>query len=601
VSVNGSNMTLGQNNNAQGTSIIESGVLAIRNTHNIAGDGQNDTNTVGTIIMGLSGGGTNSPLITVQGGNTELGHGGEGTFTMESGRYQQLSDNLVLGQGDRGVAVFNMNGGFLDLTNDMNFNRGNGTFNHNGGDVRTRDLRLGATNGTFPNQNATYNYSGSGILDPRHLRVAESENGTFNHEAGAFATRGHLLIAGNNGNASQTRDGSTGIYNFGINAASMLTVAGGNFEVGRTTGASGTFNHLAGDVVVSDQNLNGNDHNLVIGQYVNSRGTYNLTDPNGTLTLNRFDDGGLLNFNAGIGVLNQDAGTVTLNGGLINLGNNAAASNQYNMAGGSLIIRSVVINTGLDFRNNGHDTFNLSGGLLDLGGGRIHYGNRTGTNAFNFTGGTLMDVAIFDGDLDQQGGTLSIGGSIGTMLIQQGAQQGMSGNYSLAAAGTLDIEIDGTSGAGVTNGHDRLTVNGDVNLDGNLNLQVNYTINHGDSFVILENAGPNPVNGTFAGLPEGASLPNGLIISYTGGDGNDVELSAAELVGVVPAPQGGGALQLNFSGLPGTNYVVEYADNTVFPPYTWIALGNLTAGPDGAFSINRTPATASELYRARTP
>ena len=47
---------------------------------------------------------------------------------------------------------------------------------------------------------------------------------------------------------------------------------------------------------------------------------------------------------------------------------------------------------------------------------------------------------------------------------------------------------------------------GSVTLGGNLNvsLGVGYTPSPGDSFVIVNNEGANPISGTFNGLPEGA-------------------------------------------------------------------------------------------------
>jgi autotransporter-associated beta strand protein len=52
----------------------------------------------------------------------------------------------------------------------------------------------------------------------------------------------------------------------------------------------------------------------------------------------------------------------------------------------------------------------------------------------------------------------------------------------------------------------------------------------GQSVTLIDNLGTNPITGTFAGLPEGATLTaNGqeFTISYVGGDGNDVVLTPA--------------------------------------------------------------------------
>jgi hypothetical protein len=79
---------------------------------------------------------------------------------------------------------------------------------------------------------------------------------------------------------------------------------------------------------------------------------------------------------------------------------------------------------------------------------------------------------------------------------------------------------------------DRLQVRGSVAIDGaTLNVvSLGERTRPGDDFVIIANDGRDPVRGTFAGLPEGATLtaPGGgkLRISYKGGPGdNDVVLT----------------------------------------------------------------------------
>jgi hypothetical protein len=54
----------------------------------------------------------------------------------------------------------------------------------------------------------------------------------------------------------------------------------------------------------------------------------------------------------------------------------------------------------------------------------------------------------------------------------------------------------------------------------------------GNPFVMIDNDGVDPIAGTFAGLPEGATISNGpgnfnYVISYIGGTGNDIVLTAA--------------------------------------------------------------------------
>ena len=63
----------------------------------------------------------------------------------------------------------------------------------------------------------------------------------------------------------------------------------------------------------------------------------------------------------------------------------------------------------------------------------------------------------------------------------------------------------------------------------NLSLLDGYVVHKGDTFTIIDNKSTTPVKGTFDGLAEGAEvIVNGAVfkISYTGGDGNDVVLTA---------------------------------------------------------------------------
>lgn len=71
-----------------------------------------------------------------------------------------------------------------------------------------------------------------------------------------------------------------------------------------------------------------------------------------------------------------------------------------------------------------------------------------------------------------------------------------------------------------------------IDLDGQLNLFFVYGFRPqpGNTFEIITNTGGNPINGTFANAPEGSVL-NGFCdvqfrITYIGGDGNDVVLTA---------------------------------------------------------------------------
>jgi len=79
---------------------------------------------------------------------------------------------------------------------------------------------------------------------------------------------------------------------------------------------------------------------------------------------------------------------------------------------------------------------------------------------------------------------------------------------------------------------DLLTVYGDVSLDGGTLNVLLGSIQEGGRWLILSNEGQNAIDGTFTNLSEGAlfySPDNGVLglrITYGGGDGNDIELTA---------------------------------------------------------------------------
>jgi len=86
-----------------------------------------------------------------------------------------------------------------------------------------------------------------------------------------------------------------------------------------------------------------------------------------------------------------------------------------------------------------------------------------------------------------------------------------------AATDTDNTNPDVTLGD--TNGSPTLTVS----------LYDGYKINKGDQFMIINNLSKTDVKGTFANLPEGATFKVGtavFAITYKGGDGNDVVLTA---------------------------------------------------------------------------
>jgi hypothetical protein len=236
-------------------------------------------------------------------------------------------------------------------------------------------------------------------------------------------------------------------------------------------------------------------------------------------------------------------------------------------------------------------------------------------------GSSLQPYVRFTGDLNLNGQTLSVTGNAtyihgtlsGTGSIIDGALQIAGGgsfsgtiqaslsNFSgslpnAAVTATSNLDAVGTMGdltvlstltiAGSLSGvlhtksvvlnrlsidvfppasSDQLQAIGTVNLSGTLQVQIQSgTPAPGQSYKIIDNDGADPVNGTFAGLPEGAFLTvNGYSfqISYAGGDGNDVVLTVAS-----PNRQWTGAISANWSdpanwspqGVPSPGQVLDF-------------------------------------------
>ena len=91
-------------------------------------------------------------------------------------------------------------------------------------------------------------------------------------------------------------------------------------------------------------------------------------------------------------------------------------------------------------------------------------------------------------------------------------------------------------GANPGSGYVQLRIQGGVTLAGPLVVNLGVPQAHG-TITLIDNRGPDPVNGTFAGLPEGATVTAGsgqYTISYVGGTGNDVVLQSPELRAAQP-------------------------------------------------------------------
>lgn len=155
--------------------------------------------------------------------------------------------------------------------------------------------------------------------------------------------------------------------------------------------------------------------------------------------------------------------------------------------------------------------------------------------------GTRGDITVY------YDGTLKGTGTVGVLTVMSGGNLATgqspgcitSGNFVMS--GTLEQEI---AGATACSGYDQVQVTGSVTLSGALTVSLlnGFVPSKNQVYTIITNDGADAVSGTFANLAEGAIVTIGgtqFRVSYVGGDGNDVTLTAVNVPG---APNTGAAL-----------------------------------------------------------
>ncbi len=168
----------------------------------------------------------------------------------------------------------------------------------------------------------------------------------------------------------------------------------------------------------------------------------------------------------------------------------------------------------------------------------------------------------------------STGDFTGTALVASGnVSPGQSpgilsvnGDFAFADDSSFTVQIGGTTPGTANNQHDQLDAdNGDVIIGENVTLHLSafdgYLPTAGDTITIIDNEGGDAISGEFAGLPEGATIENFFssgriaVITYQGGDGNDLQLLVGEVFTVINTNDAGVGSLAQRSSAPTTRRV----------------------------------------------
>ena len=202
--------------------------------------------------------------------------------------------------------------------------------------------------------------------------------------------------------------------------------------------------------------------------------------------------------------------------------------------------------------------------------------NKAKSNTTGTAGGTLSKVTAKTTKLDGSKPKESVEGSNKETLILNGTRDSVivSANSTLKGNGkasSIFVAKDGVIAPGMSPGclttgslyldgiyefelgglkacseYDQIKVTGTVSISASAQLKVfgygNFIQKKGGSSTIIDNQGKDPASGTFKGLPEGTTVKIGkaeFTISYKGGTGNDVVLTAKNSVKLPGVPNTG--------------------------------------------------------------
>jgi autotransporter-associated beta strand protein len=409
------------------------------------------------------------------------------------------------------------------------------------GETRFYDTST-AANGVFTNSGATYLAGNGGFTS--FLGSSTAANGTFINNGGTFTGFG----IGSHGGITRFSETSTAANGtFTNNASTVSGSLGGSTQFyDASTAGNGTFTS-------NGSTVSGAGSGYMIFAYISTAGNATLIANGGS----GGGDGGTIFFfdsskggtarvevfgNGNLDISAHDFPGVTV-GSIEGSGNVFLGANNLTLGSNNLNTTfSGVIQDGGGFLGD------TGGSLSKIGSGKLVL-----SNANTYTGGTTVNAGTLlvnntsgsgtgTGAVHVNAGTLSGSGTIAgavTVGTKSGPGAFLSPGLSLSP-GTLTIQSALTLNSDATyhfelNRHimtaDEVIANG-VTING---ARFSFTDLHGGAvargtvFTIIENTAASSIAGEFTNLPDGSMFKakgNTFEVSYEGGDGNDLTLTA---------------------------------------------------------------------------
>jgi fibronectin-binding autotransporter adhesin len=590
----GSNiLTLSGANTYTGATIVGGGTLSVSSLAN-AGVNSNigafaSAGAAGLILQGGSTFNYTGGSMTTDRGFTSTGTGGGigNTINIPAGVSLSMGDSIkndTTNGGTGGLNITSGAGASLTLSSmtiispgyDFNVNAANTNFT-----IQT--LNLSGSSIVLANRGSGLMNVGTivGSVSGTSWLVNVNLTGSMNGYTGTLFLGGSTTLTGSSTFNSAVTATNNGVYSFN----SIKNVNGGASSLGNPTSVAtgtitlnnqgGTLRYIGtGDTTDRVLNLNAGGTTGQLEQAGTGLLKFNsaITSTSGTKsfvlkgsTTGTGELAGAITDGAG-GVLsitkqgtgkwtlsgaNTYTGTTTISGGTLEIGSggttgslstSSAITNNANLT----FNRSDTVTQGTDFAGG----ITGSGSLTKTGSGTLVLGNNSYSGNTDVTSGTLVvngNISTSALTTVSTGATISGTGTVGALTINTGGSVTpgnspgiltVSGNYT--QAGTYTAEIDGlTPGTQ----HDRITVNGTVNITGGSLATLftgTYAVN--DMIFILLNDNSDAIVGTYTGLAQGAVAASyggfDWQISYLGNSagntftgGNDIVLMA------VPEPR----------------------------------------------------------------